>query len=47
MDDEQMSATYDREDTDETEEDILQRNHIINLEKQYNDLLNQFSRNVR
>lgn len=49
MDDEQISASYDHDmgEYDESDEDTQQRNHIINLEKQYNDLLNEFSRNVR
>ncbi len=40
--DEENLTYYD--DTEEAEEDILQRNHIINLEKQYNDLLSHVGR---
>jgi hypothetical protein len=43
--DEENLTYYD--DTEEAEEDILQRNHIISLEKQYNDLLNHVSRSGR
>lgn len=42
--DEENLTNYDNEDTEELDDDLLQRNHIINLEKQYNDLLNHVGR---